>query len=97
MWGQALTALCLRGAEGPPPWASAEAHLASSLELFELGGAALEAARTRVAWGKLFAAQGNIRAAQQQLEHAGAQFAASALEAELAQTRSLIANLGGGD
>jgi predicted ATPase len=90
VWGQALTDLCLRQVEGGSDWASAEAHLASSLAIFESGGAALEAARTRVALGELHAARGNIQAAKQQWARAAAQFAESGLDAELAQTRKLM-------
>jgi len=93
VWGRALTARGPSEVDGLSGWASAEAHLAWSLELFEAGGAVLEAARTRVAWGTLYAARGKIHAAKEQFERAGAQFAVSGLEAELAETRSLVAKL----
>ena len=40
-WGEALSAL------NPPQWEEADAHFSSSLELFDSGGAALEAALVR--------------------------------------------------
>lgn len=90
VWGQALTAPSLSEVEGPPQWASAEAHLASSLELFELGGAALEAARTHVAWGKVLAQRDNADAAREHFDKAAAQFQTSGLTHELEQTKHLI-------
>lgn len=47
VWGQALAALA------PVRWDEAQEHLGASLQLLESGDARLEAARTRVVWGKL--------------------------------------------
>jgi tetratricopeptide (TPR) repeat protein len=91
--GQALVALFLSGVEGPPHWEQAEAHLAASLELFKLGGATLEAARTHVAWGQLLHARGDADAAREHFEKAAAQFQVSGLVSELEQTRHLIDSL----
>ncbi len=85
--GQALARL------QPPRWDEAEKHLANSVAALEQGGAALEAARTRVAWGQLMAERGNAPAAREQLERAAAQFRVSGLTSELEQTRLLIDSL----
>jgi tetratricopeptide (TPR) repeat protein len=84
VWAQALTAVT------PPRYGEAEIHAAESLRLFESGDARLEAARTRLAWGKISHQQGNVAGAREHFEHAAAQFEASGLERELKQARSLI-------
>jgi tetratricopeptide (TPR) repeat protein len=86
-WSEALLAL------NPPHWEEAEAHLASGLELFDSGGARLEAARTHVVWGKLWRKHGNTDAAREHFEKAAAQFQASELTSELEQTKDLIKSL----
>lgn len=68
-------------------------RLARSLELFEQGGAVLEAARTRVAWGQVLQARGSAQAAREHFEKAAAQFQTSALTDELERTRALINSL----
>jgi tetratricopeptide (TPR) repeat protein len=68
LWGQALAAL------NPQTPDRAEMHLASALKLFEAGGAVLEAARTRVALGKLWRERGNGDGAREQFEKAAPQF-----------------------
>ncbi len=89
VWGQAL-ARC-----NPPRWDEAEAQLAASLHAFEEGDAVLEAARTRVAWGKTLAQRGHTYAARAHFEQAGAQFRASGLTGELEQTQQLMVSLVG--
>ncbi len=84
VWGQALAA------RNGPEDAEAEAHLETSLRLFEEGEAAIEAARTRVALGQLMQARGDIKSAREHLERAAAQFKASGLDRELERTVSLI-------
>jgi tetratricopeptide (TPR) repeat protein len=70
-----------------------DGHLARSLELFERGGAVIEAARTHVAWGKAMAQRGNVDAAREHLEKAATQFQVSGLTSELEQTKQLIDSL----
>lgn len=85
VWGQAAAK-----AEGESRNEQVDEHLARSLELFERGGAVLEAARTRVAWGKVLQARGNADAALPHFEQAAAQFRASGLTGALAQTQQLL-------
>ncbi len=87
VWGQVLTAL------DSPAWREAEAHQSASLELFKLGQAELDAARTHVAWGQLLQSQGDADAARDHFEKAVAQFQASGLADELERTKQLIAAL----
>jgi hypothetical protein len=87
VWGRALAALT------PPQWEEAEAHMAASLRAFEVGKCFLEAARTHVAWGRICRTKGNAAAAREHFEKAAAQFEASALNEELAQVKTLIAEL----
>ena len=86
VWGQALVLL------DPPCYDEAEAHFAESLRMFEEGDARLEAARTQVEWGKLLDARGNGDGAREQYQKAAAQFQASGLESELAETLALMGN-----
>lgn len=72
VWGQASTE-----AEGVSQKEEVDGHLARSLELFERGGAVIEAARTRVAWGQVLQARGKAEAAREHFEKAAAQFQAS--------------------
>ncbi len=71
----------------PPRLDEAENHLVNSLARFEEGGARLEAARTRLAWGQVMAQRGNATGAIAQLEKAAEQFADSGLPEELEQTK----------
>lgn len=87
VWAQAAAA------EGSSQNEQVDEHFARSLELFERGGAVLEAARTRVAWGKVLQARGNAVAARQHFEQAASQFRASDLTGALAQTQQLINSL----
>ncbi len=84
VWAQALVEW------QPAHWDQAEVHFAASLRLFEEGGAALEAARTRVAWGQVLHSLGNADAAREHFEKAAAQFEASGLTGELQETKHLI-------
>jgi tetratricopeptide (TPR) repeat protein len=86
VWAEALVAL------DPPQWdeADADAHLAQSWRLLDAGEARLEAARTRVVWGKILRERGDAQAAREHLEKAAAQFEASGLERELEEARKLL-------
>jgi class 3 adenylate cyclase/tetratricopeptide (TPR) repeat protein len=90
VWGQALAALS--EAEGPR-WDEAEAQLAESLRLLELGQDRLDTARTHVAWGTVCRDQGDLAAAREHWEQAAAQWEASGLTSELERTRALIGAL----
>jgi tetratricopeptide (TPR) repeat protein len=57
LWAQALIQF------SPPRWDEAEGHLAESLRLLENGGATLDVARTRAAWGRLCRDRGDTGAA----------------------------------
>ncbi len=83
-WGQALCAL------NPPQWQEAEVHFATSLELFEPGGAVLEAARTHAVWGQALQACGDAEAAREHLVRAAAQFKASELTDEFERAQRVI-------
>ncbi len=83
--GQALARL------EPARWEEAEQHLGASLSAFEAGEARLEAAHTHVAWGQILHERGNDDAARVHFEQAAAQFEASGLTQQLAETRNLIA------
>lgn len=72
-------------------WNEIENHLAASLRLFEEDDARLEAARTRMAWGKILQERGETDLARKYLEQAAAQFNASGLKRELEETRILLA------
>jgi tetratricopeptide (TPR) repeat protein len=85
--GRALAALT------PPRWDEAEAQLAESVRVHELGAGYLEAAHTRVAWGIVCRDRGNLSAARAHWEKAAAQFEASGLTAALDRTRALMAGL----
>lgn len=86
-WGQSL------GASGSPDRTEIEQHFAASLRAFDIGDARIEAARTHVAWGKSLREGGNVDAARAHFEQAAAQFQASGLEPELAQTRDWLSVL----
>jgi tetratricopeptide (TPR) repeat protein len=87
VWAQALTK------SQPACWDQAEAHLAASLRLFEEGEARLEAAHTRVAWGKILRERGERSAAREHFEKAAAQFLASGLTQEMDDTQRLLADM----
>lgn len=81
VWGRAL-------AQSPAAdWNEAESHLAASSRAFEAAEAALEGARTHVAWGRELQRRGNPQAAREHFERAAAQFQASGLTSELEQIR----------
>lgn len=84
VWAEALVRL------NPSQIQDAETHLAASAELFELGEARLEAARTHLTWGKILAQNKNARAAREHLQIAAKQFQESGLERELSETRALL-------
>ncbi len=85
VWGEALVR------STPPRWEEAEEHFAASLRACEEGDSRLEAARTRVAWGKVLDARGDHDAARRHFEQAAAQYEASGLVQQLEETRGLIA------
>lgn len=84
-WGEALAALGRLD--------EAETHLAAARERFEAGDARLPVAHLRLAWGRLLLGR-DPAAAREHLEAAAAQFAASGLEAPLAEARALAARIG---
>lgn len=84
VWGQALAAL------HPLRWDEANERLAVSLRLLESGDARLEAARTRVVWGKLLNERGNAQTAREHFEKAAAQFEISGLTRELREIRTRL-------
>lgn len=81
-WAQALMA--------QQRWAEAEAHASQSLALFEAGPARLEAARTRIIWGRLCQDTGQAESARAHFEKAAAQFEASGLAREWEQAKQLL-------
>jgi tetratricopeptide (TPR) repeat protein len=103
-WGQAIAALAPPASPegqwdgvkeaGGAQWDEAEAQLAESLRLLELGGSRLEAARTHVAWGAVCRDRGDSDAAREHWERAAAQWETSGLTRELERTRVLIESLG---
>jgi tetratricopeptide (TPR) repeat protein len=80
-WGQALTAV------HPPRYDEAEAHMAASLLAFETGECWVEAARTRLAWGRICADNRDHATALDHFCRAAAQFEAFGLGHELELTR----------
>lgn len=85
--GRSLAAL------SPPRWDEAEAQMAESLRLFELGEARLYAARTRMHWGIICRDRGKTDAAREHFEKAAAQWSASNISWELERVNKLIAEL----
>ncbi|MBI3740786.1 MAG: hypothetical protein HY257_03380, partial [Chloroflexi bacterium] len=77
----------------PPRWDQAKEHLKISLEIFEHGGALLEAARTRALWGKLARGRGMMAEAREQWSIAAQQFELSGAAVELKQIKSWHAQL----
>ena len=92
-WAQRVWAQAGAKAEGASQAEQVDEHFARSLELFERGGAVLEAARTRVAWGSALQARGKAEPAREHFERAAAQFRASAMTGELERTHALINSL----
>jgi tetratricopeptide (TPR) repeat protein len=87
VWGRSLAAL------SPPRWEEAEAQMAESLRLSELGEARLGAARIRMYWGIICRDRGNKDAAREHFEKAAAQWKASNIPWELERVNKLIAEL----
>jgi class 3 adenylate cyclase/tetratricopeptide (TPR) repeat protein len=87
VWGRSLAAM------SPPRWDEAEAQMAESLRLFELGEARLHAARTRMHWGIICRDRGKTDAAREHFEKAAAQWTASDIPWELERVNKLIAEL----
>jgi predicted ATPase len=87
VWGRSLAAI------SPPRWDEAEAQMAESLRLFELGEARLAAARMRMHWGIICRDRGNTDAAREHFEKAAAQWSASNIPWELERVNKLIAEL----
>jgi class 3 adenylate cyclase/tetratricopeptide (TPR) repeat protein len=81
VWGRSLAAM------SPPRWEEAEAQMAESLRLFELGGARLYAARMQMHWGIICRDRGNTDAARENFEKAAAQWSASNIPWELERVR----------
>ena len=87
VWGRSLAAL------SPPRWDEAEAQMAESLRLFELGEARLDAARMRMHWGIVCRDRGNADAAREHFEKAAAQWSAGNIPWELERVNKLISEL----
>ncbi len=87
VWGRSLAAM------SPPRWEEAEAQMAESLRLLELGEARLYAARIQMYWGIICRDRGNTDAAREHFEKAAAQWAASNIPWELERVNKLIAEL----
>ncbi|MGB8647371.1 MAG: adenylate/guanylate cyclase domain-containing protein [Anaerolineae bacterium] len=84
-WGEALAAL------DPPQWEEADAHLASSLQMLEAGDSKMEAARTRLAWGRVYLQRKDSPSARAHFEKALAQFESSGSADEARQAREWLA------
>ncbi len=87
VWGRSLAAM------NPPKWDEAEAQMAESLRLYELGEARLYAARMRMHWGIICRDRGNTHAAREHFEKSAAQWSASNIPWELERVNKLIADL----
>jgi class 3 adenylate cyclase/tetratricopeptide (TPR) repeat protein len=87
VWGRSLASI------SPPRWDEAEAQMAESLRLFELGEARFFAARIRMYWGIICRDRGNTDAAREHFEKAAAQWSASNIPWELERVNKLIAEL----
>jgi tetratricopeptide (TPR) repeat protein len=74
-------------------WAEAQAQFAASVQRLESGGALLEVAHTRAAWGRELAAHGDASGARTSLEQAEAQFARSELAGPAQAVRVLLDGL----
>ena len=87
VWGRSLAAM------SPPRWDEAEAQMAESLRLFELGEARLYAARIQMYWGIICRDRGNTGTAREHFEKAAAQWSTSNIPWELERVNKLIAEL----
>jgi len=87
VWGRSLAAI------NPPKWDEAEAQMAESLRLFELGEARLYAARIRMYWGIICRDRAKIDTAREHFEKAAAQWTGSNIPWELERVNKLIAEL----
>jgi hypothetical protein len=88
VWAQALAAAI------PPRPAEAEAHLEICLRELESGDARLPAAHAELFWARLCRDRHETAAALDHAQKAAHQFAASQLDDELSQARTLIDDLG---
>ena len=96
IWGEGMAhQVCGRSLAmlNPPRWDEAEAQMDESLRLFELGEAALHAARTRMYWGIICRDRGKTDTAREHFKKAAAQWAASNIPWELEKVNKLIAEL----
>jgi tetratricopeptide (TPR) repeat protein len=84
VWGLALARL------DPPRHAQADLHFAASLEFFQEADVRLDAARTRMAWGKTWMQRGDRARAREHFERAAAQFQVSGLLGELEHAQEMI-------
>ncbi len=84
VWGVALASL------PEPNHAESDAHLSSSIELFESGGALLEAAHTHLLWGQLSQERGDGVAATDHLRRAAPVFEEAGLTAQLDLARTML-------
>lgn len=80
----------IRAQVSPDETQALDDDMSAALELFIQCDARLDAARTRVAWGKILQARGKTRAAREHFEQAAAQFQASGFERELQEVRALL-------
>jgi hypothetical protein len=87
VWGRSLAAM------SPPRWDEAEAQMAESLRLFELGEARLFAARMRMHWGIICRDRGKTDTAREHFEKSAAQWTASNIPWELERVNKLIGEL----
>jgi class 3 adenylate cyclase/tetratricopeptide (TPR) repeat protein len=87
VWGRSLAAMI------PPRWDEAEAQMAESLRLFELGEARLFAARMRMHWGIICRDRGKTDTAREHFEKSAAQWTASNIPWELERVNKLIGEL----
>jgi hypothetical protein len=87
VWGRSLAAI------DPPKWDEAEAQMAESLRLFELGEARFYAARIRMYWGIICRDRAKTDTAREHFENAAAQWTASNIPWELERVNKLIAEL----
>ncbi len=85
VWGQVLAE--------QDNFPEAEAQFEAAVCLFESGGARLELARARLAWGCAYRQHNAIAPAQEQWQHASAQFAVSGLTREHTEVQGLLATI----
>lgn len=87
IWAQALAC------QAPIDWKQIEAHLNTSLEMFQAGDAKLEIARTHRTWGQLLQARDDTFGAREHFEQALPQLELAQMKMETEETQHLIANL----